>query len=270
MKQDTRTRYTIDALARGLEVLALFSAERPALTLREIVDALGLNKTTAFRIVATLETLGYLEQYERRYRPGVRVLELGFAALNGMEVRQAARPYLERLAQQLDETASLAVLSREQRDIVYIDRVRNRAIVGVVLSAGSHVPAHTAALGKVLLADLPPAELEAWLAGAALQAFTERTLVEHGALLADLEAIRARGYAISDQELAIGLRAAAAPIRDASRRAVAAIGISGTTTTISPERLENELGPAVAEAAGRISLALGYRDGRAQRSHSDS
>jgi IclR family pca regulon transcriptional regulator len=255
----TRTRYTIDALARGLEVLALFGAERPALTLRDIVDASGLNKTTAFRIVATLEALGYLEQDERRrYRPGARVLELGFAALSGMELRQLARPHLERLAHELDETASLAVLSRERRDIIYIDRVRNRSIVGVVLGVGSHLPAHSAALGKVLLADMAPSEIDAWLAGAELAPLTKRTLVDRAALLEDLGRIRRRGYALNEQELAIGLRAAAAPIYDASRRAIAAIGVSGTTTTITPTRLLEQIGPAVADAAARIARAVGY------------
>jgi IclR family pca regulon transcriptional regulator len=261
-----RNRYTIDALARGLEVLALFGAERPALTLSEIVAASAINKTTAFRIVATLEALGYLEQDERRrYRPGVRVLELGFAALSGMELRQVAHPYLERLALELDETASLAVLSRERRDIVYIDRVRNRAIVGVVLSVGSHLPAHSAALGKALLADMHQAEILSWLQGAELRPFTDHTLVTPDALIADLAAIRERGYALSDQELAIGLRAAAAPIYDSSRRAVAAIGVSGTTTTISAERLAQHIGPAVAQAAAHISLALGYQSARPRR-----
>src|SRR5262245_13643420 len=146
MKQD---RYTIEALARGLEVLALFSAERTALTLTEIVAALKLTKSTAFRVVATLEQQGFLEHdaATRRYRPGLAVLQLGFAALSGLEVRQVTRPHLERLADDLGETASLAVLDRDGRDIIYVDRVRNRAIVGVVLGVGSRVPAHAASLG---------------------------------------------------------------------------------------------------------------------------
>lgn len=261
MKQDvltTKSRYTIEALARGLEVLALFTAARPALSFNEIVGALDLSKSTAFRILATLEQLGYLEHdpTARRYRPGLKVFQLGFAALAGLEIQQVARPQLERLAQQLDETASMAVL--EDLDIIYVDRIRNRAIVGVVLGVGSRLPAYTASLGKVLLAGLPEPELRERLARATLAPITTHTIVSREALLAELAEIRRRGYAISDQELAIGLRGVAAPIRDGQGRAVAAINVSGPTSTISPERLERELLPAVLATAERISLGLGY------------
>lgn len=253
------SRYTIDALARGLEVLALFSAERPSLTLAELTAAAGLNKSTAFRVAATLESLGYLEHdpATRRYRPGLAVLQLGFAALSGMELRQVARPHLERLAQEFDETASLAVLDRDGRDIIYIDRVRNRSIVGVVLGVGSRVPAHAASLGKALLAARSDAELAAWISGAPAQALTDHTLTSQ-ALLEDLAAVRQRGFALSDQELASGLRGAAAAIRDERGRAVAAVSISGPSSTISMERLAQQIGPAVAETALRISRGLGF------------
>ena len=254
----TKSRYTIEALVRGLEVLALFTAARPALSFNEIVGALDLSKSTAFRILATLEQLGYLEHDSaaRRYRPGLKVFQLGFAALAGLEIQQVARPQLERLAQQLDETASMAVL--EDLDIIYIDRIRNRAIVGVVLGVGSRLPAYSASLGKVLLADLPEPELRERLARATLAPITAHTIVSEGGLLTELAEIRRRGYAISDQELAIGLRGVAAPIRDSQGRAVAAINVSGPTSTISPERLDLELLPAVLATAERISLALGY------------
>ncbi len=260
MKQN---RYTIDALARGMLVLSLFSAERPALSLGEITVAAGLNKSTAFRILSTLEELGYLEvdPATRRYRPGLGVLQLGFAALASMEVRQVARSHLERLAEQFEETASLAVLDRDGQDIIYIDRVRNRAIVGVMLGVGSRVAAHATSLGKALLADRSDSELSSWLATLPATTLTEYTLTRD-ALLADIGLIRSRGFALSDQELAIGLRGAAAPIRDSSGHAVAALSISGPASTLSLERLEQEIGPAVAAIAQRISRALGDKVAR--------
>ncbi len=257
----TRTvkpRYGIEALARGLEILALFSSESPSLSLTEIVATLDLNKSTAFRVLSTLEALGYLERdpATRRYRPGLKVLQLGFTALNGLEVGQVARPYLERLAQRVDETASLGVLDGMR--VMYVDRIRNRAIVGVVIGIGSHVPAHCTSLGKVLLADLPPDELNHRLADADLKAFTSHTLTDQRALLGELTLVRQRGYATSNEELAVGLRAVAAPIRNASRKAVAAINVSGPVTTISRERLKVEIIPAVVKTAAQISLTLGY------------
>jgi len=251
----------IEALARGLEVLSLFTAERPALPFNTIVEALGLSKSTAFRILATLEQLGYLEHdpATRRYRPGLKVFQLGFAALAGFELQQIARPQLERLALDLDETASMAVL--EGADIVYIDRIRNRAIVGVVLGIGSHLPAHCVSLGKVLLADLAEPDLLARLSHARLTRMTDHTIIDRAALLAELATIRRQGYAISDQELAVGLRGVAAPIRDRSRGAVAAISVSGPTSTFTRERLEQAIAPAVVATATRISQALGYAPG---------
>ena len=253
-----KSRYGIESLARGLATLALFSSDAPSLSFTEIVETLKLNKSTAFRVLSTLETAGYLERdaATRRYRPGLKVLQLGFTALSSLEVRQIARPYLERVALETDETASLAVL--DGLHIIYVDRVRNRAIVGVVLGVGSRAPAHSTSLGKVLLADLPPEEIARRLAHTDLTAYTPHTIVDHRALLSELALIRKRGYAINDEELAIGLRGVSAPIRDATRRAVAAINVSGPTATISRERLKSEIMPAVVKTAGHISLALGY------------
>lgn len=258
MGPSARSRYNIEALTRGLEILSLFSTETPWLSLMEVVHALGINKSTAYRVLSTLEALGYLQRdpTTRRYRPSLKVLELGFTALNSLEVRQVARPYLERLAQEVNETVSLGMLDGLR--VVYIDRVRNRSIVGVVLGVGSHVPAHCTALGKVLLADLKPEELEARFAHHPLIALTPRSIVDPVKLFEELESIRQRGYAINDEELAIGLRAVAAPIRDFSQKTVAAINVSGAVTTISLERLESELAPAVLETAAQISAALGY------------
>ena len=263
-----KSRYGIESLARGLATLALFSSDAPSLSFTEIVETLKLHKSTAFRVLSTLETAGYLERdaATRRYRPGLKVLQLGFTALSSLEVRQIARPYLERVALELNETASLAVL--DGLHIIYVDRIRNRAIVGVVLGVGSQVPAHSTSLGKVLLADLPAGEIKKRLAGVELARYTPHTIVDRSALLAELALIRKRGYAINDEELAIGLRGVSAPIRDATRRAVAAINVSGPTATISRERLKSEIMPAVVKTAGQISLALGYSHGNSFQSTS--
>ena len=252
------SKYTIDALLRGLKILSLFSHETPSLSLTDIVKATGINKTTVFRMVTTLEDAGYLMRNPetRRYRPGVRVLQLGFTAISGLDVRQAARPYLEQLSQQVGETVSLSVL--DGMEVVYIDRVRNRQIVGVVLGMGSRLPAHCASMGKAMLAHLTPAELQRRLDQAELKPCTPKSLADRTALEADLAVVRERGFAINDEELEIGLRAAAAPIWDSSGQVVAAANITGSAAMISRERLVNELAPAVKETASKISQSLGY------------
>ncbi len=172
------SQYAIEALQRGLQVLSLFSRESPALSLTEIKDAAQLNKSTAFRIVATLEAANYLERDPdtKRYRPGLKVLRLGFTAISSLEFRQVARPYLQQLSQDVNESVSLSVL--DGMEVVYVDRVRKQQIVGIVLGIGSRIPAPCASMGKVLLAHLPPEELEKRLMKP-WQACTPQTVAKH-------------------------------------------------------------------------------------------
>lgn len=253
-----RSRYNIEALERGLDILALFTSDTPSLSLTQIVEILNINKSTAYRVLSTLEGLNYLERdpITRLYRPGLKVLQLGFTAISNLDVREVAHPFLVKLSQDLGETVSLAVLDGVYT--VYVDRVRNQAIVGVVLGVGSRLPAHCSSLGKVLLSDLPTDELERRLAQAELTSFAPNTISSQQDLISELSKVREQGYAIGDEELAVGLRAAAAPIRDINHRIVAAINATGATINISYERLNNEIIPALIETAHQISITLGY------------
>lgn len=253
----SQSPYTIEALQRGLQVLSLFNRETSSLSLTEIKEAASLNKTTAFRIISTLETTGYLERdpETKRYRPGLKVLQLGFTAVSSLEFRQVARPYLRRLSQEVGETISLSVL--DGMDVVYVDRVRNQQIVGILLGIGSRIPAHCGSMGKAMLANLPPEELARRL-DQPLQACTPSSITDRAALEAELAQVRLQGYAFNDQELEIGLRAVAAPIWDNHNQVVAAINITGTVRTISYERMATELASKVKETADQISQALGY------------
>lgn len=205
-----------------------------------------------------MEKAGYLmrDSDTRRYRPGIKVLQLGFTAISSLDIRQVARPYLVQLSQQVGETVSLSVL--DGMEIVYIDRVRNQQIVGVVLGMGSRLPAHCASMGKAMLAHLPPEELRRRLDQAGLKPRTPKSLVDWAALEDELERVRQQGYAINDEELEIGLRAVAAPIWDSSSQVVAAANITGSAAMLSLERLESELALAVRHTADQISRALGY------------
>ena len=252
------SRYNIEALARGLDILELFSPQNPSVSMKEVISLLKLNKSTTFRLLSTLEAMGYIERdpEARRYRPSLKVLRLGFTVINSMEVRQIARPHLERLAQEVDETVSLCVLDGDH--VIYVDRVRNKSIVGVMLKTGSRVPAHCTTIGKVLLADLSPDQLDIFFHAAKLDPFTSRTINDQDALLCELLKVRKNGYAICNGELAVGLRAAGAPIYNHQQKAIAAINVSGSSTTITINHLKKTIVPAVVRTAARISLALGY------------
>jgi IclR family pca regulon transcriptional regulator len=252
------SRYNIEALARGLDILALFSPQNTSLSMTEVVSLLNLNKSTVFRLLSTLETMGYLDRdpETRRYRPSLRVLHLGYTVINSLEVRQVARPHLERLAREVDETVSLCML--DSNSVIYVDRVRNKSIVGVLLKTGSRIPAHCATVGKVLLADLTTDELDSFLNHTELTPCTSRTITDREALLCELTKVRKKGYAICDGELAIGLRAAGAPIYNHQQKAVAAINVSGSSMTLSISHLKKVVVPAVVRTAAQISFALGY------------
>lgn len=252
-----QSSYTIESLQRGLRVLSLFTRETPSLSLTEIKEAAQLNKTTAFRIISTLEADGYLERdpETKRYRPSLKVLRLGFTAVSSLEFRDIARPYLRQLSQDADETVSLSVL--DGMDVVYVDRVRRQQIVGVVLGIGSRIPAQCGSMGKVMLAHLPPDELDRRLSQP-LTPCTPHSIIDRAAFETELAQVRQQGYALNNEELEIGLRAVAAPIWDHTNQVVAAINITGSVRTISPERMVTELVPLVRETAVHISRALGY------------
>ncbi|MCP4425548.1 MAG: IclR family transcriptional regulator [Chloroflexi bacterium] len=250
--------YQIESLLRGLHVLSLFNRETATLSLTEIKNAAGLNKTTVFRIVSTLESAGYLERdpQTKRYRPGLKVLQLGFTAISSLEFRQIARPYLIRLSQEVGRTVSLSVL--DGMEVVYIDRVRVRQVFGVVLGLGSRIPSHCASLGKAMLAHLPPDNLANRLDTADLRAYTPHTLTDRVALEADLRQVRERGYAINDEEWVLGLRSTAAPILDNNGVTVGAINVSVSVSEVSRKELETRFSTAVRATAQEISHTLGY------------
>lgn len=254
----TANQYTVETLLRGLDILVLFTRETPSLTLTEIANKTGLNKATVFRFVSTLEQAGYLvrDAETKRYAPGPKVLQLGFAAISSLELRQVARPFLEVLSQRVGETVSLSIL--DGMEVIYVDRVRNRQIVGVVLGLGSRLPAHCTSMGKAMLANLDPNELKVRLKQIDLKPCTPKTLVDNSALKSELEKIRRQGYAINDEELEIGLRAVAAPIWDSSNHICGATNVTGSAAMISRARLIQDLAPQVIKTASDISLALGY------------
>lgn len=248
--------YFIEALARGLDVLGLFSRERPTLALSDVVESTGLSKATAYRVLWTLEATGYLVRDDdtKHYRPGMRVLTLGFTAINNLDMRQIARPHLEELARDLDLTTSLSML--DGMWVIYIDRIRNRAIVGVLLGIGDRIPAHCSSMGKVMLANLTKDELNSRLAEAELKPCTPRSIESVEALKEELAQVREQGYAVNDGELYSGLRAIAAPIFDSQSRVVASVNVSGSQDEISAEQLHSELSKRIVETAKAITHTM--------------
>jgi len=253
------------SLERGLLILASFSEARPVLGIADLARGVELNKSTTHRYVATLAKLGYLQQDPdtKKYSLGPRVVDLGFAAINSMEITRVAAQPLQALSDETGYTVSMAVL--DGPDIVYIDRRRSgRAssfAMALNLHVGSRLPAYCTSMGKVLLAYQEPAALRALLDRTDLARRGPKTITAREQLTTALARVRQAGIAVNDEELAAGLRSVAAPVRDRSGTVVAAVNIAVHLTVWNAAvesvigRLEGPLRHTTAEISGR----LGYR-----------
>jgi IclR family pca regulon transcriptional regulator len=251
------------SLERGLAILSSFKSARPVLGVSELAREIGLSRSTTHRYIATLATLGYVEQdlSTRKYRLGPRVLDLGFSAINSMELRELSAPHLQRLSDETGHTVNMAIL--DGPDIVYVERCRSarqgQRDIDLNLHVGSRLPAYCTSMGKVLLAYLPEDEVRSRLAGVDLAQRGPNTLTARKALYEELARVRSTGLAVNNEELAFGLRSIAAPVRGQSGQVAAAINLAAHRTWFSMESLVTRLGPALRRTAAEISMRAGYR-----------
>jgi IclR family pca regulon transcriptional regulator len=245
---------SLQSLERGIAVLQVFSHERPALTLSEVARLTGITRATARRILLTLEKLGHVRSDGRLFSLTPRVLTLGWAYLSSLNLWDVAQPLMEDLVEQTGESTSAATL--DLPDIVYVARVPTRRIMTIALGVGTRLPAHATSMGRVLLAALPDDELDRFLADARLEQHTKRTVTDRDRLRAVLGQVRKHGWALVDQELEMGLRSIAAPIRRPDGTTVAAMNVSAAAARVSVEELRTRMLPLLLETAGLISATL--------------
>ena len=247
----------VQSLDRGLAVIRCFSSERPSLTLSEVAERTGLTRAAARRFLLTLQELGYVGSTGRQFSLRPRVLALGYAYLSSFSVAQIAQPHLEDLAEELHESCSVSVLDGD--DIVYVARASANRIMTIALTVGTRLPPYPTSMGRVLLAWLPPAEIDAILGRTSLRKLTEQTVVDPDELKQILATVRAQGWAAVDQELEAGVRSVAVPIRDSSGKVVAAINASAHAARVPMRTLEKQFLPRLLDAARQINTELATR-----------
>lgn len=257
--QASQPDYRVEALAKGLRVLSVFSERRPTWRITDIATEVSLPLPTAYRIVMTLTSEGYLEHLPSgEYRPGVRVLTLGTAALRSLDLVELATPRLQELANATGETVNLAVLTGDQ--VLYLVRLRNSDLVTANIRVGSRLPAVHTSIGKLLLAFLDGADLERAITADSFTGHAgpnaKRSLDE---LRPELAAIRAQGWAMQDEELAYGLRSVAAPVRGESGTVIAGANLALQSRDWPLQRVARELRPMVLETCREISRLLGHQ-----------
>ena len=239
----------IESLARGLEVITAFQPGRDSMSLSDVAAATGLARPTARRILLTLAELGYVRTHGPRYALTPRVLELGAAYVGSLGLWEVARPHLQELSARTHESCSIAQL--DGSDIVYVARVAVPKIVGLSVQIGTRFPALQTSLGKVLLAELDAAELKQVLAEptrSGIAPLWQPTAKERDS---ELRQVHARGWAMTDQQLALGIRSVAAPIRD-GERVVASVNVNTHAAETTVEELTEHHLPLLLRAAGEI------------------
>jgi DNA-binding IclR family transcriptional regulator len=256
----------VDAAAKALELLSVFSYREPRLSLADLAARTGIPRATAFRLLSTLEQAGFLAKDHGAYQLGIKCFVLGNIVAGGLDLRETAHPHLMALRDLTRETTQIGILDHWQ--VVYLDRMISPEPVGLMRSrAGAILPAYCTGLGKALLAYLPESEVEAWASKQKLPALTPKTITSVRRLMKELRLIRERGFAIDDEEREKGVRCLGAPIRNHHGDVVAAISVAGPIDRIPSDLVDSDVADAVVAAARAISIDLGAveDDGADQR-----
>jgi len=256
-----KSDYSIQTVANALRVLEEFRGE-PEIGVAELARRLGLHKNNVFRLLATLEEAGYIEQDSatERYRLGLAALDLGQSFLRSRPLLDRVRPFLEELAASTGETAHIGML--QSFDVVHMaGRTRERLILAP-LRVGTRLPVHCTALGKVLIGCCQQGQREAYrtlASSGALVEHTPQTITDPDKFFEHIRTVAGQGFATDLDECEIGLSCAAAPVYDAEGRVIAALSVSAPTDRVPEGDLLRKVLPQVISATERLSRELGYR-----------
>jgi IclR family transcriptional regulator, pca regulon regulatory protein len=255
MSSAVRQADFVQSLERGLAVIKAFSSDTPSMTLSEIAARTGLTRAAARRFLLTLRDLGYVGSDGRTFSLRPRVLELGYSYLSTLPIWEIARPALEELSDSVRETTSASVL--DGTDIVFVARVETKRIMSMTLGVGSRLPAWATAMGRVLLADLSPAQLDQYFAQVPQRAaLNERTVTDERKLRRIIGEAAKNGWTLVDQEVEEGVRSLAVPIRSPSGRTEAALTVCSHAFRVSPDRIMEEFLPLVLATSQRITAEI--------------
>lgn len=245
------------SLARGLSVIRAFGDGQGSRSVADLAAQTGLSLAAVRRCLYTLTALGYAKGADGVYDLTPAILALGYAYVSSTALVRVGQPVLERVADELHESSSMAQL--EGHEIVYVARAATQRILSIALSVGSRLPAASTSMGRVLLAHLDGPALAQCLSRMRLVAHTPKTITTRSALRAELDRVRAQGFALVDQEFEIGLRSIAVPVRGRDQQVVAAINIGVQASRASATALKRDVLPVLRRAAADITLAMERR-----------
>lgn len=255
---DKTDQYIVPGLVRGLAVLQFFDDQSRELSMADIAGRIGLNRSSVFRLVYTLEADGFLQRVNgsNRYRLGARVLDLGYRFLSGLDLLEPARPIMARLRDDTQMTAHLVI--RDGTDIVYVDRYQASTPFTSTVSVGTRFPAYATTPGQIQLAGLSEPEIRRLFHGTEMHAFTERTPTSIEMLLERLDEIRAQPAIVSWGRFDARISACTAPVHGRSNNVVAAVSVSCPIGSITRQDLETRIRGQVIEASRELSKTIGW------------
>ncbi|MEP3247726.1 MAG: IclR family transcriptional regulator C-terminal domain-containing protein [Sneathiella sp.] len=246
----------VQSLTRALSILNVIAENSSGLTLTGISRALGLAPSTTHRLLTTLQEERYV-QYDRdnsHWQIGMQAFVTGNGFLSSRDLVGVARPFMRRMMEENGETVNLAI--SEGDDVIYMAQVESREMMRVYSKPGNKVPLHCSGVGKAIMMLMPRTDIERIAAQKGLPKLTDKTLTDLVSLKAELMQSKKQGFAVDDEEHAVGLRCVASVIYDEYAEPLAALSISGPAARISAERLK-ELGETVRQFAESITAALG-------------
>jgi IclR family pca regulon transcriptional regulator len=250
----------VESLRKGLEVMEAFTSHKPRLRLQEVATLTGQPKATAYRLLRTLMSLGYMryDSSSMEFYLGPRVMSLGFTVLSSLDLRELALPYLEELSDKTKQNVNLGILDRAE--VIYVERIKKRRILNIDLFVGSRLPAHSSSIGQAILAFLPEDELEAAIDIMLGDEVVASEVGPKGERLRErLAIVRGKGYALNDQDTYIGLRAVAAPLFDKNGHVEGAVNVAAFSQLTSSEELLQIHLPWLLTTVASISRSRGFR-----------
>jgi IclR family pca regulon transcriptional regulator len=242
------------SLARGLKVIEAFEGRTGGVSPSEIAARTGFSRAAVRRLLVTLEALGYARTDGRTYTLSSGVLKLGFSYLSSTTLPALAQPLLDQFSDEIHESVSVSVL--EGDEIVYVARASTKRVMSISLSIGSRLPAYCTSMGRCLLATLPDASLVAYLDRTELRAITPKTIVDKTLLRDIIRNVASTGFALTDEELELGLRSIAVPVRARNRQVVAAMNIGVPAARLGQGELIRNLLPLLRVQADRLGSVL--------------
>lgn len=242
------------SLARGLRVIEVFEGHTEGLSSADISRQTGLSRAAVRRLLITLESLGYAESDGRVYRLSTRAMRLGFSYLSSSSLATLAQPILERVIDLVHESSSVGVLEGDQ--IVYVARATAKRVMSVGLSIGSRLPAYCTSMGRVLLSGLSEPELEAHLERAELIPVTPKTITDKSVLADVIRQVRIDGFALNDEELELGHRSIAVPVKNRQGRTLAGMNMGLHAARVTVAEMTHRLLPILREHAQMLGQLL--------------